>query len=82
MAWTWRRAMAAATIAAFVAGGVSSRADAAERAARDLGVVTLNQYLGADLTPLLIAPEGQFNAALLGVLEEVAENRFPARARR
>ena len=82
MASIWRRVLAVAIVAASISGTASSDATAAERVARDLGVVTYNQYLGADLTPLLVAPAGQFNAALLGVLEEVAANRFPARARR
>jgi endonuclease/exonuclease/phosphatase family metal-dependent hydrolase len=82
MALIWRRVLAAAIVAASILATASSDATAAERAARDLNVVTYNQYLGADLTPLLVAPAGQFNAALLGVLEEVAANRFPTRARR
>ena len=82
MALIWRRVLAVAIVAASISGIASSDAAAAERVARDLGVVTYNQYLGADLTPLLVAPAGQFNAALLGVLEEVAANRFPTRARR
>ena len=82
MALIWRRVLAVAIVTASILGIASSDAPAAERVARDLGVVTYNQYLGADLTPLLVAPPGQFNAALLGVLEEVAANRFPTRARR
>ena len=78
MALIWRRVLAAAIVTASISGAASSDATAAERVARDLGVVTYNQYLGADLTPLLVAPAGQFNAALLGVLEKVAANRFPA----
>lgn len=44
-------------------------------------IATLNQYLGADLTPVLTAssPEA-FNAALVDVLTEVAQSDFPARA--
>ena len=45
-------------------------------------VMTLNQYLGADLTPLLTASAATFNAAVLQVLRQVEANRFPARARR
>lgn len=82
MTLTWRKVLAAATIATAGWGMATSAAEAADRAARDLAVISYNQYLGADLTPLLVAPAGQFNAALLGVLEEAAANRFPARARR
>ncbi|MGR9043936.1 MAG: hypothetical protein ACU83N_01490 [Gammaproteobacteria bacterium] len=47
----------------------------------DIEIATLNQYLGADLTPVLTAsnPEA-FNAALVDVLTEVAQSDFPARA--
>ena len=55
----WRRVLAVAIVAASISGIASSDATAAERVARDLGVVTYNQYLGADLTPLLVAPAGQ-----------------------
>ena len=46
-------------------------------------VATYNQYLGADLAPLLTASSAPtFNTALLHVLEQVAANRFRARAHR
>jgi len=45
-------------------------------------VATLNQYLGADLAPVLNAPPGeQFNEALISVLEKIANTDFPSRAR-
>ena len=44
-------------------------------------VMTQNQYLGADLAPLLTAPTAEaFNAALVAALEQVAANDFDARA--
>ncbi len=46
-----------------------------------LQIMTYNQYLGGDLEPLLSAGEGDFNAALLQVLQQVAANDFQARAR-
>ena len=70
----WLAAMALGL--GLAAGGAS----AAERTTRDLRVATYNQYLGADLTPLLVAPSDRFNAALLAVLGQVADNRFRARA--
>jgi endonuclease/exonuclease/phosphatase family metal-dependent hydrolase len=47
-----------------------------------IAVATQNQYFGADLTPLLLAPPDQVNAAFLKVLEDIAASDFPARARR
>jgi endonuclease/exonuclease/phosphatase family metal-dependent hydrolase len=46
-------------------------------------VMTRNQYLGADLTPLILAqtPEDFFDAAE-AALKQIAFNRFPLRARR
>lgn len=45
-------------------------------------VMTLNQYLGADLTPVILAqtPE-EFAAAAATALQQVAANDFPQRAR-
>jgi hypothetical protein len=45
-------------------------------------VMTQNQYLGADIAPLLAAPPDQFNATLVAVLERVAATRFSERAKR
>lgn len=50
--------------------------------AREVRIVTYNQYLGADIVPLVTASAAQFNATLLDVLAQVARNRFPARAER
>jgi endonuclease/exonuclease/phosphatase family metal-dependent hydrolase len=48
-----------------------------------LGVVTQNQYLGADLGPLLGAPDrAAFNAAVVALLRQIAATDFPARAER
>ena len=80
MALIWRRVLAAAIVTASISALPRPMPTAAERVARDLGVVTYNQYLGADSRRCWLPPAGQFNAALLGVLEEVAANRFPARA--
>ncbi|WP_305907006.1 hypothetical protein Q9L42_018115 [Methylomarinum sp. Ch1-1] len=46
----------------------------------DIEVVTLNQYLGADLTPVLNADPQSFNEALVNVLQQIAANDFRARA--
>lgn len=44
-------------------------------------VMTQNQYLGADLEPLLSAPDAAtFNRELIAALDQVAANRFPERA--
>jgi len=52
-------------------------------AADEIKVLTQNQYLGADLAPLFAATNNdEFNAALVGVLQQVAANRFPERALR
>jgi hypothetical protein len=46
-----------------------------------IDVMTQNQYLGADLTPILTAGTPQeFNEAVVAALEEVAANDFPTRA--
>lgn len=47
----------------------------------DITVMTQNQYLGADLTPLLAASDPvSFNSALVAVLRQIADNDFPRRA--
>jgi endonuclease/exonuclease/phosphatase family metal-dependent hydrolase len=50
---------------------------------RTIKVMTQNQYLGADLAPLILAqtPE-EFAAALTAVLTQIAANDFPLRSRR
>ena len=49
----------------------------------EIKVMTQNQYLGADLVPLLAAPDPEaFNAALISVLTKIADNRFRDRVQR
>jgi endonuclease/exonuclease/phosphatase family metal-dependent hydrolase len=50
-------------------------------AGNKINVMTLNQYLGADLTPVLSAPDsGTFNTALVEVLAMAAQTDFRLRA--
>lgn len=64
-----------AALAAFAAPALASAQD-------NISVMTQNQYLGADLAPLLAAPDAaSFNAALVAALEQVAANDLPARAK-
>ena len=62
-------------------GAVPALANDGRPGAREVSVVTFNQYLGADLNPLVTAPPEGLNAAVLAVLGQVAANRFRARAR-
>lgn len=49
--------------------------------ARSIDVMTQNQYLGADLTPVIAAQDApSFNAAVLTALASIADNDFPTRA--
>lgn len=67
-------------LASLLCGSVMLAATAAS-AGDEIKVLTQNQYLGADLTPLFGAADSEaFNAALVGVLQQVAANRFRARA--
>jgi endonuclease/exonuclease/phosphatase family metal-dependent hydrolase len=51
------------------------------RAGDRIDVMTQNQYLGADLNPIIAAPDPiAFNAAVLTALSEIAANDFPTRA--
>jgi hypothetical protein len=46
-----------------------------------IDAMTQNQYLGADLNPIIAAGDpAAFNAALLQALSDIADNDFPARA--
>ena len=48
----------------------------------DLTVMTQNQYLGADLTPIVVAPNAAaFNQAVLAALAQITANKFPERAK-
>ena len=47
----------------------------------EISVMTQNQYLGADLAPIIAAPDPiAFNDAVLDALTQVAANDFPVRA--
>jgi hypothetical protein len=47
-----------------------------------IDVMTQNQYLGADLTPIIAAPDAEaFNAALIVALEQIAANDYRSRAK-
>jgi hypothetical protein len=46
-------------------------------------VMTRNQYLGADLSPILLAQTpAEFVAAVTAALQQAAANDFPSRAKR
>ena len=45
----------------------------------DIVVMTQNQYLGADLTPIIAAPPAQTNAAIIAALETMSGNNYPER---
>jgi hypothetical protein len=48
-----------------------------------IDVMTQNQYLGADLTPIIAAPDPvAFNQALIEALQQIAANNYPARAQK
>ena len=51
-------------------------------ASDDIKVMTLNQYLGGDLGSLIAPAGGDFNAALVALLEQIAATDFPARVER
>ena len=56
-------------------------ASAPALAQNKIDVMTQNQYLGADLTPIIGAPNPPaFNAALIEALEDIAANDYPSRA--
>jgi hypothetical protein len=48
----------------------------------EIKVMSQNQYLGADLAPLLTANSDQFNDVLVEILKKVAASRFHDRAQR
>ena len=51
------------------------------RAQDEISVMTQNQYLGADLDPIIAAPDPlAFNDAVLDALAQAASNNFPVRA--
>lgn len=52
-------------------------------AGSNIEVMTQNQYFGADLAPLgATTTPGEFNAALVAVLQQIAASAFPDRAQR
>lgn len=52
-------------------------------AAAEVDVMTQNQYLGGDLTDVVIATDpASFNAALVAVLQQIAANDLPARVQK
>jgi hypothetical protein len=51
-------------------------------ASDDIKVMTLNQYLGGDLGSLIAPAGGDFNAAVVAILEQIAATDFPARVER
>jgi hypothetical protein len=51
-------------------------------ASDDIKVMTLNQYLGGDFGSLIAPPGGDFNAAVVAILEQIAATDFPARLER
>ena len=67
-------------LACLAAGASPAAAHGGTPGAGEVQVVTFNQYLGADLNPLVTAPPNELNAAVVAVLEQVAANRFRARA--
>lgn len=51
------------------------------RAADEIVVMTQNQYLGADLTAVVTAPDpGTFNLEVIAALQQIAANALPERA--
>jgi hypothetical protein len=49
----------------------------------EIDIMTQNQYLGADLTPVIAAPDAAtFNAALVQALEDIAANDYQARSQK
>lgn len=70
-----------ATSRAVSAVGTSSDGDDSARRAGSIVVMTRNQYLGADLTPIIAAPDAAtLNREARAALEQIAANRFPERA--
>lgn len=70
------RRVLAASLAMCLSGALPASAS------DDITVMTYNQYLGADFTPLAAPPDGDFSAALVSILEQIAATDFVARAER
>jgi hypothetical protein len=61
---------------------VSVTATGALASSEHIKVMTQNQYLGADLTPIVGAPDDiAFNAAVIAALQEIAANNYKERSR-
>jgi hypothetical protein len=69
------------TLTAFAALALLVSNGAVAKPRADIKVMTQNQYLGADLTPIIAAdsPEA-FNAAVINALIAIGSNNLPARA--
>lgn len=71
---TFKTLIAVAALA-MLAGNAAAKPDA------DIEVMTQNQYLGADLSPIIAATSPQeFNAAVISALITIANNNYPERA--
>jgi len=69
------------TLAALAALSLLAANGALARPPADIKVMTQNQYLGADLTPIIEADEPvAFNAAVITALLEIGNNNLPERA--
>lgn len=67
--------VASTFLSLFVSNGADARGNDAIR------VMTRNQYLGADLTPIILAQSpGEFLLAAQTALAQIAANNFPRRA--
>jgi len=69
------------TLAALAALSLLTANGAFAKPRADIKVMTQNQYLGADLTPIVTATSPEdFNDAVIAALSAIASNNFPERA--